>query len=238
MNEVPPKNVASHHPNVKDITGQQFGKWTVLYRYKANGTGRNTRWLCRCGCGIEQVVLGNQLRTGKSTCCPKCSWLKLSKARLVHGESGSRIDSSPRSVTYRRWMGMRGRSASNKTLEAMRYAKRDLKCCERWSSYQLFHEDMGECPSEKHTIDRIDNNGHYSCGKCVECKCNGWKMNAKWSTQTEQQRNKSSNRMVEYNGSKMCVAEFAERIGMRYHRCARFVRLGWTTERIAALVAK
>lgn len=169
---------------------------------------------------------GSQMRTGHSSCCRKCAGLKIAKAKRTHGEAGRHRDKSGASTTYRRWTGMRARSASNKTLEGMKYAKRDIKCCDRWSSYQLFVEDMGECPSEKHTLDRKNND----LGYCKE--------NCRWATQTDQNRNKSSNRIVEYNGVKMCVAEFAERIGMRYHRCARFVRLGWTTERIAALVAK
>lgn len=218
--------VASHHPNVKDITGQKFGSWTVLYRSKTNGTGRNARWVCRCICGREEVVNGSQMRTGHSSCCRKCSGAKIAKAKRTHGEAGTHRDKSGASITYMRWNGMRARSASNKTLEGMRYAKRDIECCERWSNYRLFFEDMGECPSDKHTLDRINND----LGYCKD--------NCRWATQTEQQRNKSSNRMVEYNGSKMCVAEFAELICMRYHKCARLVRAGWTTDRIAAICAK
>lgn len=121
---------------------------------------------------------------------------------------------------------MRSRAASNKTLEARKYAKRDITICDRWSRYLLFVEDMGRCPSEKHTIDRIDNDLGYS------------KENCRWATQTEQQRNKSSNRIVEHNGLKMCVAEFAESIGMKYRIVAERVRAGWTTNEIAENPAK
>ena len=51
----------------KDLTGQQFGEWTVLWR----ATSRNgaTYWHCRCGCGIEKDVLGHHLIYGISKSC-------------------------------------------------------------------------------------------------------------------------------------------------------------------------
>jgi len=111
--------------------------------------------------------------------------------------------------------------ASNKTLEARRYFKRNLTVSARWMRYENFLEDMGECPSTHHSIDRIDNDLGYS------------KENCRWATQKQQQRNKSSNRIVEYNGESMCVSEFAERIGARYHAVAEMVRSGKSCDAIA-----
>ena len=54
-----------------DLTGQRFGRWTVLRRagnygdYILDGHTSPT-WLCRCDCGAEGVVTGNNLRMGKS----------------------------------------------------------------------------------------------------------------------------------------------------------------------------
>lgn len=115
---------------------------------------------------------------------------------------------------------MRSRASSNEILELSRYVKRDIPICERWSSYEAFVEDMRECPSDEYSIDRVDNDLGYS------------KENCRWATQTQQQRNKSSNRIVEYGGRKMCVAEFAELVGRKYHWVADKVRNGWTTEEI------
>lgn len=53
---------------IKDITGQQFGHWTVI-----NLDGKHEDgfyyWLCRCDCGTEKIVRGNNLKTGDSTNC-------------------------------------------------------------------------------------------------------------------------------------------------------------------------
>ncbi len=52
-----------------DITGQQFGRWTVIRRAENSCAGRQTAWLCRCECGNEKVVTGFLLRRGTSRSC-------------------------------------------------------------------------------------------------------------------------------------------------------------------------
>lgn len=53
-------------------------------------------------------------------------------------------------------------------------------------------------------LDRKDNDGIY-------CKCN-----CKWSTPSEQQRNKRSNRWFEKNGIRMIVTDWAKFFGVSY----------------------
>ena len=50
-----------------DLTGQRFGKLTVIE--KAPNIGRDTAWHCRCDCGNEQVVRTANLRKGNTTSC-------------------------------------------------------------------------------------------------------------------------------------------------------------------------
>jgi len=55
---------------LKDLTGQIFGKWTVLYRVQAHR--KHTIWRCMCECGMEKDVYATHLVSGKSTRCLKC----------------------------------------------------------------------------------------------------------------------------------------------------------------------
>ncbi len=55
-----------------DMTGQRFGKWTVLERAE-DDRSPNVTWLCRCACGKEKVVQGSRLRRGGSTRCGSCA---------------------------------------------------------------------------------------------------------------------------------------------------------------------
>lgn len=50
-----------------DLTGEQFGKLTVLA--PAENIGNKTAWLCRCECGAEAVVTTRRLRDGHRTSC-------------------------------------------------------------------------------------------------------------------------------------------------------------------------
>lgn len=54
-----------------DLTGKRFGRWTVLRAgaLRGSATDRTLMWLCRCDCGIEREVNGNNLRRGASTSC-------------------------------------------------------------------------------------------------------------------------------------------------------------------------
>lgn len=54
---------------VEDLTGKQFGLWTVLYRDAKKYKTRNARWICRCECGTIKSVFGKYLKNGKSISC-------------------------------------------------------------------------------------------------------------------------------------------------------------------------
>ena len=53
---------------VKDETGNIYGYLTVLKRVENDKDGR-ARWLCKCKCGNEVVVLGKHLRSGNTKSC-------------------------------------------------------------------------------------------------------------------------------------------------------------------------
>ena len=55
-------------PKPIDLTGQRFGRFTVLKRSHNNKDGR-TMWLCRCDCGNERIVAGKSLRNGHTQSC-------------------------------------------------------------------------------------------------------------------------------------------------------------------------
>lgn len=52
---------------IPELTGQRFGRWTVLER--AGKSGRRSTWKCRCQCGTERVLGGAALSAGQTLSC-------------------------------------------------------------------------------------------------------------------------------------------------------------------------
>lgn len=55
-------------PRKIDLTGQKFGRWTVLYEVPER-RNNNIYWHCKCECGVERDVRGGDLRKGVSSSC-------------------------------------------------------------------------------------------------------------------------------------------------------------------------
>lgn len=53
------------------LEGERFGRWTVIASAGTGGTGRrkHSLWHCRCDCGKEAIVRGNDLKTGNTRSC-------------------------------------------------------------------------------------------------------------------------------------------------------------------------
>ena len=60
---------------LNDLTGMRFGRWTVVKRCGSRTYGEPGAsssfplWLCRCDCGAEALVLGENLKSGRSKSC-------------------------------------------------------------------------------------------------------------------------------------------------------------------------
>jgi len=121
---------------------------------------------------------------------------------------------------YIAWRSMRQRCYNINHKNYKEYGARGIKICERWSSFTAFIQDIGLKPSKDMSIDRIDNNGDYSPENC------------KWSTMTEQCRNRRSNRYITYKGETLTVTEWAVKANLRIGNLfKRLDRLGWSIEK-------
>jgi len=70
---------------LKDLTGQQFGRLTVLHRdeSKPKGHGHKAYWICQCECGNIKSIAGTHLRDGSTQSCGCLQREKTSEAALV-----------------------------------------------------------------------------------------------------------------------------------------------------------
>ncbi|HMJ87976.1 MAG TPA: hypothetical protein VK504_32590, partial [Vicinamibacterales bacterium] len=61
---------------------------------------------------------------------------------------------------------MRDRCLNPKHHAYQDYGARGIAVCEAWASFEAFYADMGSRPSQKHSLDRIDNAGSYAPSNC------------------------------------------------------------------------
>ncbi len=80
---------------------------------------------------------------------------------------GQPTHSMARTTTYRTWIAMKQRCYYQNSAAYKNYGGRGIVVCDKWrQSFVEFYKDMGERPSKKHTIDRIDNDKGYSPKNC------------------------------------------------------------------------
>lgn len=200
-------------PTLQDLSGQRFGRLTVIERGRTKG-GRNA-WVCLCDCGARKVVAVVSLKRGASTSCGCFRKDQLRQRVTTHG---GRIDRK-QTPEYSSWCNMLTRTTNEKGDRYADYGGRGINVCERWRSFENFLADMGARPTPEHTIERKDNNLGYSPENC------------RWSTLTEQGRNKRNNLKVEYRGETKCLSEWSELMGIQYGTLyARIADAGMSAE--------
>lgn len=186
-----------------DIAGQVFTRLTVI------SYAGHHEWNCICACGIKVIIKGGHLRSGntKSCGCLHRDWLAENNTR--HGDA-SRRATTPE---YRAYHQAKDRCYNTHYHAYKSYGGRGIQF--KFDSFAQFLEHIGRRPSNRHTLDRIDVDGHYEIG------------NVRWVTMHEQNRNRSDHRFITINGATQCVADCADAYGVSpdlvYERLSR----GW-----------
>jgi hypothetical protein len=121
---------------------------------------------------------------------------------------------------YHSWAHAKGRCHNPRNFQYRNYGARGIKMCKAWQEFfETFYADMGPCPLG-HTIDRINNDGHYEPGNC------------RWAPREIQANNTRSNRCLSMGGETMTIADWARRTGLSSRLIQdRVHKLGWSVER-------
>ena len=168
---------------VKDLTGQRFGRLTVI---RQNGFGernkfgsRYAKWLCKCDCGNSCERTTDILKRNRNDhscgCLAKEHLDEMAKANVTHGMTGSRL--------YGCYKGMMSRCYRPKDIHYNAYGKRGITVCEEWKNNPkaFIKWALANGYSDDLTIERINVNGNYEPSNCT------------WIPMSEQYKNKQSN---------------------------------------------
>jgi hypothetical protein len=123
---------------------------------------------------------------------------------------------------YGVWKAMMGRCYNPNNNMFKHYGSRGIAVCDRWrgrTGFANFMADMGNRPSPKHSIERIDNNGPYSPSNC------------KWATLDEQLANRRNSVFMTLDGETRTASQWAAILGISPHVLYNRRRQGWPDSR-------
>lgn len=193
-----------------DLTGQKINSLTILRRSDERGGGKKPEvlWECQCDCGKIVVVKSYSIISGHSKSCG-CKKIK-------HGYSH-------KERLYETWKNMRRRCFDPKNKRWANYGGKGVTICKEWNDYSVFRSwAMENGYADNLTIDRKDADGNYCPDNC------------RWADAKTQANNVSRNRIIEHDGKKMTMSEFADYLGISYSALQHRMDRNWDMESIVS----
>lgn len=205
----------------KDITGQRFGRLTVIEPSHKDARGE-WHWRCLCDCGNECVATGNKLRTGHTKSCGCFQQESRGKARITHHMADSRL--------YVIWLNMRARCKNKNNTSYYRYGGRGISICAEWDKdfAGFMRWAIASGYRDGLSIERIDIDDGYKPENC------------KWIKKKQQYLNRSDSHLITAFGKTQTIKEWADETGIKYDTIERRInKYGWPPEKaVSELIRK
>jgi len=180
---------------VIELTGEKFGKLTVIER--AGTRRKRAMWKCECECGITTIVAGQDLKSGNTKSCGCVGKEKIKNLRYKHGLSHTRI--------HNIWWALYQRCCDENSSSYHWYGAKGITMCEDWKEFNNFHKWCYENGyNENFSIDRKNNNIGYYPDNC------------RWVDMKTQQRNRGNNRFITIGGITKKLCEWSEESGLHH----------------------
>lgn len=186
-----------------DIEGQRCGRLKVIGY--AGSNNQKTSWYCLCDCGNIVQAKTRELRNQDTKSCGCLGPDRHKEVFTKHGKCGSR--------EYRIYRLILDRCNNPSNINFHNYGGRGIKC--KFASFEEFYSEVGDSPSPKHSIDRVNNEKGYEAG------------NLRWATQKEQNRNTRVVKHLTVDGRTKTRPDWAEELGCPPRLLYDRKKLGW-----------
>ena len=192
----------------QNLIGQKFERLTVV-SLAGKDKCSHSLWLCRCDCGNERIVEGSDLKRGRTKSCGCLHRQLVAERSTTHGGCGT--------LEYTSWAQAKRRCTNPNAKNFHHYGGRGIKFL--FDDFEEFLSHIGPRPGKEYSLDRINNEGNYEPG------------NVRWATLKIQNRNTRSNRLITYRNKTLCVAGWAEKLGLNHDTIRKRLRYGWSVEK-------
>ena len=213
--------------------GAVFGRLTVIQRLRDTDTGWTGHVVeCQCECGNKtRSGIGSLIKGSTQSCgCLQSELLSLRNRTLLASHDCFSVDHQ---LTYLSWRHMVSRCTNENDALYPRYGRQGITVCKKlkqtpWALFKL----LGDRPSKDYSIDRWPiSTGSYTCGRCKECKANGWSQHVRWATPREQALNRGDfNQHLTAFGKTLTKSQWLELSGLSWSTLNGRLGRGWDVE--------
>jgi hypothetical protein len=159
-------------------------------------------------------------RGSRQRFCSRACAARSRSSAFAHGNTLGLKHGLSHTLHYGAWKAMCQRCSNQKNEQFPNYGGRGITVCPRWrDDYMAFLADVGPRPSPLHSLDRIDNDGHYEPG------------NVRWATIDRQLRNQRRARLITFGEETLCLTDWAHRCGLTSVGLHRRLEAGWSLEK-------
>lgn len=192
--------------DIEKLIGKKFNYLTLIKEVEPHvtkGGHIHRKCLFICSCGLKKEIQMSGVFNGKVVSCGCFSRRQMSKRMAIinkkHGFYGT--------SEYNAWCSLKKRCLNENHKSYKDYGARGIQVDKSWiDSFTNFINDMGFKPGINFSLERIDNHKGYN------------KENCRWASKKEQARNQRSNLIIQANGEKKCLSEWAEILGFSFNK--------------------
>jgi len=168
--------------SIEIIKGLRFGRWEIVEQAVSHRQPNGKlcrRFLCKCECGKEAIVVLHTLRNGRSLSCgclmKEVNGKRIGEQSTIHGNTP--VGDNEYKSLYFVWNTIKQRCYNENSTKYSVYGGRGIRVCNEWindfSKFRDWSVNNGYYKQPKNTpfkdklsIDRKDSNGNYTPENC------------------------------------------------------------------------